>query len=353
MRQGDRPRSPAFKWKPLVARMGYESGAFGITNRAWRNRLTTLTYHRVADPTSADFRGLVSNVSATPETFGAHLDLVRRWFNVISLDVLLAWLRGDGDLPPRAALITFDDGYRDNLTAALPALKARGLEAVIFVTSGKIGSTEPFWWDHAAYCIANSTRARADLPLLGPQELGDRPSRVKLTQQWCSAASRIPADDMSATLGQLGQQVDVQVTPDTFAGVYMTWDEVRHMAANGFTIGAHTANHPPLSQVSLERARREAVDSRARLKDETGQPVHAFAYPHGGSAHFGEEHERMLSEEGFSAAFSTISGPDTYASVRRQPMRIRRIHISLRDDLPRLAVKLIGAARIEALINGS
>ena len=182
-------RPSTFKWKPMVARIGYESGAFGIMNRAWRNRLTTLTYHRIADPLAADFRGLVPNVSATPETFAAHLDLVQRWFNVIPLEMLLAWLRGGGDLPPRAALITFDDGYRDNLTAAMPALRARGLEATIFVTSGKMGSTEPFWWDHAAHCIANSSRARADMPLLGPQELGDRQSRIMLTQQWCSAAS--------------------------------------------------------------------------------------------------------------------------------------------------------------------
>ena len=353
MQTAERPRSPAFKWKPLVANMGYKSGAFGTVNRAWRNRLTTLMYHRIADPAASDFRGLVPNVSATPEGFAAHLDVVRQWFNVISLDVLIAWLQGETDLPPRAALITFDDGYRDNLTGALPALKARGLEAVIFVTSGKMGSTEPFWWDHAAHCIANSPRPQADLPLLGARDLGDRPSRIKLTQEWCSAASRRPADDMEATVAQLARQLDVEITPDTFAGLYMNWDEVRQMAANGFTIGAHTATHPPLSQVSLDRARREVTESRARIEAEIGQPVRAFAYPHGGTAHFGEEHERMLTEEGFSVAFSTLSGPDTYASVRRRPMRIRRIHISHRDDLPRLAVKLIGAARIEALMNGS
>jgi peptidoglycan/xylan/chitin deacetylase (PgdA/CDA1 family) len=333
----------------MVARLGYRSGAFGAMNRVWNNRLTTLTYHRIADPMASDFRGLVTNVSATAETFATHLDFVQRWFNVISLDVLLAWLRGDGDLPPRAALITFDDGYRDNLTAAMPALRARGLEATIFVTSGKIGSTEPFWWDHAAHCLMSSCRDRADLPLLGSQELGDRYSRTMLTQQWCIAASQIPSDKVAGAVEQLAEQVDVQIDSDTFAGVYMNWDEVRKLAANGFTVGAHTANHPALAQVPMERARQEATESKARLEAEIGVPVHAFAYPHGSLLHFGKEHEEMLAEEGFRVAFSTLCGPDTYGSVRRHPMRIRRIHIGLRDDIPRLAVKLLGATRLESL----
>ena len=105
----------------------------------------------------------------------------------------------------------------------------------------------------------------------------------------------------------------------------MNWDEVRQLAANGFTIGAHTANHPALAQVPLDRARQEATESRAHLEAEIGKPVRAFAYPHGGTAHFGKEHEQMLAEEGFSAAFSTLYGPESYDSVRRHRMRIRRI----------------------------
>ena len=344
--------SSGLKWKPLAVSIGFKSGAFATLNRVWSSRLTILTYHRVADPFDPSFRGLATNISATPAAFEAQLDLLRQWFNVVSLDTLLDWLRGDGDLPPRAALITFDDGYRDNLTAALPALKARGLPAVIFVTTGQIGGTRPFWWDHAAYCIAKTECTEAELPLIGRQGFGGWDARVALTQAWCSAASRIPAERVGPVIEQLAERLDVQVDAGTFAGVYLDWDEVRRMATNGFDLGAHTVNHPALAQVSDARAREEATASKTRLEAETGRPIRAFAYPHGSSDHFGEQHERILAEEGYLTAFSTLSGPQSSSSARQAPMRIRRIHISLRDDLPRFAGKLVGGARIEAMRGG-
>ena len=65
--------------------------------------------------------------------------------------------------------------------------------------------------------------------------------------------------------------------------------------------------------------------------------VRAFAYPHGGADDFGPEHETMLREERFAAAFSLIPGPQSLASVRRNPRRLRRINVDVRDDRPRLS----------------
>ena len=90
-------------------------GVVGAVHRLWARRLTVLAYHRICEPGDQDGATLASNVSATPERFAAQMAHLRRRFDVIALGDLIAWLEGRGRLPRHPALITFDDGYRDDL----------------------------------------------------------------------------------------------------------------------------------------------------------------------------------------------------------------------------------------------
>ena len=100
-----------------------------------------LMYHRVASLES-DRWGL----AVQPERFAGHMQLLRERFNPISLPDLLAALRGGG-VPRRSVAVTFDDGYRDNLTVAKPLLERYGVPGTVFVVSGYVGSKRDFWWD--------------------------------------------------------------------------------------------------------------------------------------------------------------------------------------------------------------
>jgi len=83
-------------------------------------------------------------------TFRAQLDmLVARGYHVVPLTTLLAWHRGDVELPDRVAVITFDDGFADFVGAGFPELSALGLTATVFLPTGRIGLTED-WAGHLA-----------------------------------------------------------------------------------------------------------------------------------------------------------------------------------------------------------
>lgn len=326
-----------------------EGDLAALLQRGLPSRLTVLTYHRIADPGAAGFKGLAANVSATPDGFAAQLAFLRRWFNVVSLGDVVAWLEDGRPLPPRAALITFDDGYRDNHDAAWPALRAQGLPAALFVCTGCIGSTEPFWWDLVAYAFAHTRLAEADLPLLGLTPIGTTDARNRALQRWLPAAKALPNDRLSAFADALVERLEVEVPAGTFAENHLDWERLRAMAADTFAIGAHTETHPALAQTPPDRARSEIRHSRARLEEKLGQPVRTFAYPFGGVHNFAREHEAMLQEEGFAAAFSLLPGPLSYGAARRHPMRIRRINVSRHDDFPRFALKLLGAGRVRPI----
>lgn len=108
--------------------------------------LRILCYHAIADLSGAP---VVEAYGVPPKQFRRQLDLLRRWnFQFIDAEEFLRFLQGRAGLPRRAVLLTFDDCYRDLLDAALPILEEKGIPAVAFAVTGRLGKTND--WDTAA-----------------------------------------------------------------------------------------------------------------------------------------------------------------------------------------------------------
>jgi peptidoglycan/xylan/chitin deacetylase (PgdA/CDA1 family)/GT2 family glycosyltransferase len=115
--------------------------------QAWRAlhrpQAVVLAYHALSD-----LRGdpLISEYGVSGERFAEHLDMLAgRGCHFVSLDALLRALAGEGDLPARSVLVTFDDAYADFLTQGYPVLAARRIPAVVFAVTDRIGGTND--WD--------------------------------------------------------------------------------------------------------------------------------------------------------------------------------------------------------------
>ena len=98
-----------------------------------KGKLTILAYHRVL----ADVDPMLSKDQIDARKFANHMAAIAECFNVLSLPQALDQM-ASGTLPPRALSITFDDGYQDNYTIALPILLQHGFKATFFVCSGYI-----------------------------------------------------------------------------------------------------------------------------------------------------------------------------------------------------------------------
>ena len=314
-----------------------------------RDSLTVLAYHRITDPQQPGFDTFAPNVSATPADFAAQMDYVAQHFNVVSMEEVVDWLQNGRFLPPHPLLITFDDGYRDNLTEAFPILQQRQLPATIFLATNHVGSSSPFFWDLVAYSFHHTQQTSAALPLLGLQSWADDSSRNAVMLTLLRQLKRLPDQDKWTAVRQIPAALGVTVPDHAFAGLHLTWDDVGQLQANGISMGAHTHTHPILTSCTDEQAQHEIKLSKQLIEEKTGQPVLSFAYPNGQSYDYTPEHAAFVAAAGIPMAFTLRPAPSRPAELRRDPHTIRRILIDHRDTLPRFAAKVMGLTRLAGL----
>jgi peptidoglycan/xylan/chitin deacetylase (PgdA/CDA1 family) len=241
--------------------------------------LRVLTYHKVND--------LWPNPITVPtRTFARQMALLAELgYEPVSLEAVIDHYLAGAPLPRKAVLITFDDGYRDNLENAAPILLRHGFPAVLFVPTGFLDD---------------------DTPL--PHE---------------------------AALRRLG------VFNPT-----IRWSDFAALEASGLRIESHGVSHLRLSDLDPEEATRELVSSKARLEERLGREVEAFAYIKGTYADFGPEHATLVQQAGYKLAFSAIFGPNSPQSDRFQlrrysvePFSERSFELVLAGACDALAVK--------------
>lgn len=191
----------------------------GLLLRSRRPGLRVLFYHRVNAHPPAALGPVSREISVHPTAFEAQLRyLAARGWRGLTLADFEAVLEGRAPLDGRAVLITFDDGYADNLAVAAPLLGRYGFPAVVFAIPGFLGRESGAVWPH-----------------------GD------------------PAGH----------------------GRFLDAEELRRLAGTGIEIGSHTLTHPRLTEIEAPACIHEVGASRGQLEALLARPVTAFAYPEG------------------------------------------------------------------------
>jgi len=324
----------------------HSAGTFSTVASIQPRQLTVLNYHRISYADDPEFNLFRPVLSATPQGFDEQIAYCTQHHNFITNEQLVGWLGGEQDLPDHPAMITFDDGYRDNYEHAFPVLKKHGVSAIIFLATDYIENSIPFFWDLAAYCFSQTDLTRAELPGVGTQTWSDAASREQVMKSWIELLKALDDDEKSEWVSQLPDILNVEVHADTFAGVTMSWEQVRELVANGIEMGAHTASHPILTRIPLGQVRSELSESKRIIEEKTGTSVTALAYPNGGSADFNSEVVNIVKEVGFKTAYTLLSGPTSLADVKQNPLTIRRIYITHKDTIARFAASASGLKRI-------
>ena len=331
------PRS-SLKYRML--NFAYETGLIRAGRGLWAKSLTVVNYHRIDDPYRKNFDSFKPNVSATPQDFDRQLDYLAEWFNVVSLKDIVDWLDGRKQLPPFAALITFDDGYLDNYTSAFPLLRKHNFPALIFLTTGHIGTDAPFYWDMAAYCFVHTQRDHLTFPDERVERWSNAEQREQVSKHWIEFMKTLPQAEKQVYVQNLPTLLGVAIPAGFFQSLMMDWEQVREMQKSGIEFGAHTVHHPILTRIPVEQVQAEVIGSKSRIEGELREPVLGFAYPNGQAADLNEGIEKIVADSGIRAAFTLLNGPSSQEEVKRNPFAIRRIFISHRHSLAEYAMIL-------------
>jgi peptidoglycan/xylan/chitin deacetylase (PgdA/CDA1 family) len=215
------------------------------------------------------------NLHVRASVFEAHCRMLRETCDPISLDDWREAVAGRRPLPPRATLITFDDGYRSVLKIGAPILAGHDLPAVVFACSAPMRERRMLWFDAIA---------------VRDGEAAVESWKARPYDEWraeCADGAPLIPDDHPCAL----------LTPSDVAAL------ARH---RGIEIGAHTARHPILAHATPEQQREEIVSSRDALAEWTGRPVRAFAYPNGRpGVDYTSDTTAIVGGAGFDVAFTT------------------------------------------------
>ena len=317
--------------------------AQSLTNRLAR-QVVVLLYHRIAETVSDPW-----SLCVTPRHFAEHLEVLAKHGYVMRLERVARALGGRA-LPHRAAVITFDDGYVDNLWNARPLLERFDLPATVFVATGNINRDREFWWDELERLILQPGRLPETLRLsingnshdwrLGhaatysPSDYAlhggwknwqpDPSPRQNLYRSVYRLLYPLPDDERQNALEQL--RVCAGATPEGRPeNRTVTADEVNRLSQGGLIeIGAHTVTHSQLSQLPSSLQNAEIKESKDRLEEILGRPVVSFAYPYGKRSNYTIQTIDLVKQSGFICACSNFPG-----TVRRgtDPYQLPRFSV--------------------------
>jgi peptidoglycan/xylan/chitin deacetylase (PgdA/CDA1 family) len=236
--------------------IGETATAVGATSNGDR-ALRVLMYHKVNDVPG-------NRLSVPVSLFDEQMDQLRELgYTVVGLDAVLDFYVGGNPMPPKAVLITFDDGYHDNLDNAARVLHRYGYPAVLFVPIGYLDDRQPL-----------------------PHEAG------------------------LAAQGMFNPTLD--------------WEELAEVERQGIRIESHGISHRPLAEMEVDEAAREISLSKLQLEERLGRPVRAFSYVKGSEADYRPVHLSLVRQAGYDVAFSAVSGAN---SAVTDPLQLRRYNI--------------------------
>lgn len=271
-----------------------------LLRAAGHGKLTILIYHRVhreADPLYLS--------AADARRFDEQMSWVAAAQRVLPLHEAVAMLR-QRRIPPRAACITFDDGYADNVEVALPILQRHHLPATFFIATGFLDGGR-MWNDTIIESLRRAPGSDLDLRQLdlGTWSLDSARARRATAEELISRMKYLPAEMRQSRVDALARRIGAELPHD----LMMRSDQVRALHLAGMQIGAHTSTHPILAQIDNDAARAEIRDGRAALESIIGAPVTLFAYPNGKpNVDYESVHVAMVRDLGFDAAVSTRRG---------------------------------------------
>lgn len=280
-----------------------------------------LLYNRVAnDPINSQL------LAVSPQNFESHLKELAANYRVIPLSDLLNEVRINRFVPHTVA-ITFDDGYADNLTNALPLLEKYNLPATVFVTSGMVGLDREFWWDAMERIFLtnhplpeilsmNDSIGTFECDLTTPQ------NRLKVYDELCGIFRNQTVNKINQFIDQLLVWAGLDLVGRDSHRV-LNLPQLKKLASSQLIeIGSHTLSHSKLSILSQKEQLYEIQIPKQQLSSVLQKPVSMLSYPYGGTGDFTKETARLVAEVGYSAGIANIQGDitapvDMYAIPRR------------------------------------
>lgn len=316
-----------------------------------RRKAVVLMYHRVLTGEERTRTGSHPGIVVDRETFARQMALLKRRFVVLPIDEFARRMEGLIPFEDSSCLITFDDGWSDNYTHAMPILQRDRLPAVVFLPVNFIGGRRIFWQEQLTHLVyqaviemRNEPRRREQFreslaavrldSLLDLRDQDPRPAIMEAVRQQKGLALSVIDETMAALANVLGIRVDEIEGTDGF----LDWEQVASMSRQGIAFGGHGAEHRILTLVSTNEARNEIRKAKDVIGSHLQERVLTFSYPNG---NWDPGVVNLVKESGYRIAFTTQPG---HVGCEDDRFTVRRVNISedVTSSTPMFMARIVG-----------
>lgn len=282
----------------LASRVVVSSGFSSVARQFADRQGTLILYgHRVSGNNEGYLQGL------SPEWLDEQVAYLARHYEIISLTTLVDCLAKRQPPPKRSVVLTFDDGFKDNLTEGLRVLQKHRAPATIFVVTGSLTHGDLPWSQRLGFVFQQTNEPCLRHPKIpgGEAPLRSAAQRLFAYQSIKKSLISIGREDRDRQIAQVAQTLRVEPPKDRM----LSWDDTRMMMSHGIEIGAHTFSHPLLGKIDPNEAEWEICKSRDDLKENLGIDRPSFCFPAGS---WNPKLLKTLPSLGFRSAFVPDKG---------------------------------------------
>ncbi|MFZ2799443.1 MAG: polysaccharide deacetylase family protein [Syntrophorhabdus sp.] len=332
--------NPTLSIKKAVAAFLYYSGCIHFLENVKDKPGIILAYHRILPKESVEITYTQPGMYVTTESFEKHMAFISKNFSIMRLEDL-----ANGTSHQNSCIVTFDDGWADNYTNALPILKRYGIPATIFLSTNVVGKREWPWTDRVCFYIHSASLEefigtweevlqKSGLEHFKPAFTSQDKGVVR--EQVISHMKAMDNQEVLSIIDELDKVMANQNQQLMKTRPWLTWDEVMEMREEGISFGSHTHNHLILNSVPLLQARDEILTSQKMLSKKTGSTATMFCYPNGD---FNHEIMRIVADAGYKIAVTTRRG---FINESSSLLALNRImmHDDMTSSIPMLACVL-------------
>jgi peptidoglycan/xylan/chitin deacetylase (PgdA/CDA1 family)/GNAT superfamily N-acetyltransferase len=312
-----------------------------------RKRIMILMIHGVMDekgnPSWIPLRPQLS-----PEKLEEYLKVLSGRYHFISLMDAVKMIQGTIPLQTYSMVLTFDDGYRNNFTYALPILRRYNAPATFFISTDFVHNPRPFWWDRLDYALQQAQVNSREVKIGSLTMRIDKSSRSSLRESYKDLRDTVKQqlrsdEDFLREMEKLAVQLEhesghslAKIQKEDDWSAILSWDEIAGEDRDDVTIGSHTADHIRLGIVENETARDQLIRSKKDIEAHIHKPCFCISYPNGS---FNEQTIDIARECGYTCGVTIEDGLN---NVGDDPMTLKRI--SLPAD--------VGSVELLGLVNG-
>ncbi len=296
--------------KAQAKRLLVSSGVPQALSRLRPPSVVVLRYHSVMDR-PVDHKSYAGEIVHATRAFKQQMDYVSRSCVPISIGELNAMADHTRALPRRAVVVTFDDGYADNLHIAAPILTEFDVQAIVYVTVAWAVNKQVPWFFRlrSAFSRTSAPRWRRDTGADAPDlDLHDPAQRYQAFLSASAGCAKVSGEAQQQVLQEIERQLQVEplAAPPIAA---LSPCEIRSLTSLGQQVGSHTMTHPNIAHLGEATLRWELTESKRILEEILAAPVEHFSYPMPILIpHHTDRTRQALTEAGYRTAVTSDRG---------------------------------------------